>query len=81
MAALEIFTESYEEVHGRKPRGQGVWSFFIVSTRGTDFNEPLTYHGTYSDALMAAKREARSRGIPLGAFRGRDGNHLIPHSG
>lgn len=59
MAALEVFTESYEEAHGRKPRGQGVWSFYIVSTRGTDFNEPLTYHGTYSDALMAAKREAR----------------------
>ena len=57
---LEVFTETYEEIHGCKPRGQGVWSFFIVSTRGTDFDEPLTYHGTYSDALLAAKREARS---------------------
>lgn len=60
MAVMEIFTETYEEVHGGKPKGQGVWSFYIVSTRGTDFNEPLTYHGTYSDALLAAKREARS---------------------
>lgn len=57
---FEVFTETYEEVHGCKPKGQGVWSFFIVSTRGTDFNEPLTYHGTYSQALLAAKREARS---------------------
>ena len=57
---FEVFTETYEEIHGCKPRGQGVWSFFIVSTRGTDFNEPLTYHGAYSDALIAAKREARS---------------------
>lgn len=57
---FEVFTETYEEVHGCKPRGQGVWSFFIVSTRGTDFNEPLTYRGTYSQALLAAKREARS---------------------
>lgn len=57
---FEVFTETYEEVHGCKPRGQGVWSFFIASTRGIDFDKPLIYHGTYSDALMAAKREARS---------------------
>lgn len=61
MAQIEIFTETYEEVYGHKPRGKGTWAFFIVSGRGTDFNEPIIKHGTYSEARDAAIREARSQ--------------------
>lgn len=60
MAKIEIFTETYEEVHGCKPRGKGTWAFFIVSTRGTDFNEPIIKHGLYSKAKAEAIREAKS---------------------
>lgn len=38
---IEVFTENYEEMYGHKPKGQGTWAFFIVSSRGTDFNEPI----------------------------------------
>lgn len=64
---IEVFTENYEEVYGRKPRGKGTWAFFIVSTRGTDFNEPIIKHGTYSEARDTAIREARSQ---VGGFLG-----------
>ena len=60
MAQIEIFTETYEEVHGCKPRGKGTWAFFIVSSRGTDFNEPIIKHGLYSKAKAEAIREAKS---------------------
>lgn len=56
---IEVFTENYEEVYGHKPRGQGTWAFFIVSTRGTDFNEPIIKHGRYAEARDAAIREAK----------------------
>lgn len=67
MAKIEIFTETYEEVHGCKPRGMGTWAFFIVSTRGTDFDEPIIKSGTYSQAKADAIREARSQ---VGGFTG-----------
>ena len=67
MAKIEIFTETYEEAHGCKPRGKGTWAFFIVSTRGTDFDEPIIKSGTYSQAKADAIREARSQ---VGGFTG-----------
>lgn len=57
---IEVFTENYEEMYGHKPWGQGTWAFFIVSSRGTDFNEPIIKHGTYSQAKAEAIREAKS---------------------
>ena len=57
---IEVFTENYEEVYGRKPRGKGTWAFFIVSSRGTDFNKPIIKQGTYSQAKAEAIREAKS---------------------
>lgn len=57
---IEVFTENYEEVYGHKPKGQGTWAFFIVSSRGTDFNEPIIKHGLYSKAKAEAIREAKS---------------------
>jgi hypothetical protein len=63
---IEVFTENYEEVYGRKPRGKGTWAFFIVSSRGTDFNEPIIKRGTYSQAKAEAIREARSQ---VGGFQ------------
>lgn len=65
--AIEIFTETYEEVHGRKPRGKGTWAFYIVSTRGTDFDSPIIKSGTYSQAKADAIREAKSQ---VGGFTG-----------
>lgn len=56
---IEVFTENYEEVYGCKPRGKGTWAFFIVSSRGTDFDEPIIKHGTYSQAKVEAIREAK----------------------
>lgn len=56
---IEVFTENYEEMYGHKPRGKGTWAFFIVSSRGTDFNEPIIRHGTYSQAKAEAIREAK----------------------
>ena len=67
MAQIEISTETYEEVHGHKPRGKGTWAFFIMSTRGTDFDEPIIKSGTYSQAKAGAIREARSQ---VGGFTG-----------
>lgn len=64
---IEVFTENYEEVYGHKPRGQGTWAFFIVSERGTDFNEPIIKSGRYAEARDAAIREARSQ---VGGFQG-----------
>ena len=64
---IEVFTENYEEMYGHKPRGNGTWAFFIVSTRGTDFNEPIIKHGLYSKAKAEAIREARSQ---VGGFLG-----------
>lgn len=61
MAKIEIFTDTYEEVYGRRPRGMGTWAFFIVSTRGTDFEEPIIKSGTYSQAKAEAIKEARSQ--------------------
>lgn len=58
---IEVFTENYEEMYGHKPKGQGTWAFFIVSTRGTDFNEPIIKSGTYSQAKAEAVREAKSQ--------------------
>ena len=58
---IEIFTESYEEMYGRKPRGLGTWAFFIVSTRGTDFENPIIISGKYSEAKVRASREAKSQ--------------------
>lgn len=55
---IEVFTETYEEMYGHKPRGKGTWAFFIVSSRGTDFDEPIIKHGTYSQAKAEAIREA-----------------------
>lgn len=57
---IEVFTENYEEVYGRKPRGNGTWAFFIVSSRGTDFDEPIIKHGLYSKAKAEAIREAKN---------------------
>lgn len=59
---IEVFTENYEEMYGRKPRGKGTWVFFIVSSRGTDFNEPIIKHGLYSKAKAEAIRESKSTG-------------------
>lgn len=56
---IEVFTENYEEMYGHKPRGKSTWAFFIVSSRGTDFNDPIIKHGTYSQAKAEAIREAK----------------------
>lgn len=61
MAKIEVFTDTYEEIYGRRPRGRGTWAFFIVSSRGTDFDEPIIKYGTYSQAKTEAIREARSQ--------------------
>lgn len=58
---IEVFTETYEGVHGCKPRGKGTWAFFIVTTRGTDFDEPIIKSGTYSQSKAEAIKEARSQ--------------------
>lgn len=56
---INVYTDNYEEVYGCKPRGQGTWAFFIVSSRGTDFDEPIIKHGAYSKARDEAIREAK----------------------
>lgn len=58
-APIEVITDNYEEMYGCKPRGKGTWAFFVVSTRGTDFNEPIIVSDTYSKAKAEAIREAK----------------------
>lgn len=58
MAKITIYTENYEETYGKRPKGNRTWKFFIVSTRGTDFREPLVYTGNYTEARTRAIREA-----------------------
>lgn len=57
---IEVITDNYEEMYGTKPRGMGMWAFFVTTMRGTDFDEPIIVSGTYSQAKAQAIREAKS---------------------
>lgn len=67
MAAIFVNTSEYEATYGKKPRGFGTWAFYIVCTRGTDFNEPIMVVGKYSEARAKAIAQAKSQ---VGGFTG-----------
>lgn len=56
----EVSTSRYEFSHGRSPRGQGSWGFFLGSSSLEDL---FWANGTYSEARRAAVAEANRRGV------------------
>lgn len=57
---IDFSTEEYEQVHGRKPRGEGTWGFFF--DQQNDINQVYWQHNTFSGAKRAAIQRARKLG-------------------
>ncbi len=53
---VTVLTSKFEGVHGRKPRGTGVWAFMID-------NEEHFFRGKYSEAKKAAIRQAKAMSV------------------
>jgi hypothetical protein len=61
---MRIDTENYEASHGRKPRGDGYWFFFIKGRDGEAI--PYMFTGGYGNACKAVKAEAKLIGRASG---------------
>ena len=64
--AIRVEIDSYRNNHGAVPRGRGNWMFGIgVKDPDMRSEEPFSPGGNmlYSDAVKAAKAEARKRGV------------------
>jgi hypothetical protein len=59
---MRIETANYENSHGRKPRGRGVWMFEMIEFTYNAKPTLFQASGTYSEALRLAKKEARNLG-------------------
>lgn len=60
---MNIRTESYERVHGHKPRGRDYWRFKLVTDRVTEKDHFCNSKAdqTYPSALKAATQIALRR--------------------
>lgn len=67
MAKAVVYTDNYREMYGKAPRGSGTWTFFIISSRGVDYDEPIIVSGKYAEARDQAIRIAKSW---VGGFEG-----------
>jgi len=56
--SVEVSTEEYEDAHGRKPRGEGRWAFFLGER-----DLPVWFTGDYKACLASAKAAANDEGI------------------
>lgn len=58
-------TADFEATHGRKPKGDGLWTFEIVyeNGRGGFAFDEFRFNGKFAEAKRAARRQAN-----LGAF-------------
>ena len=52
---MRINTSQFEAAHGRKPRGQGLWFFELVTAAG---RKSCACNGTYTEASRHARRQA-----------------------
>lgn len=58
---MRVNTEQFRWVHGSRPRGQGLWTFF--PDRGCDdFAHSFSFSGTFSEASRAAVAHAKAEG-------------------
>mgnify|MGYP001343354533 CR=1 FL=1 len=55
---IRVETADYEFAHGHKPRGSGLWAFYI----GKNQYATMFHSCTYTDAVYSAKRVARDAG-------------------
>lgn len=53
---VEINTSEFQFAHGRKPRGKGLWAFYLP-----DDPDPAFFNGLYSEAARQAKVLAAER--------------------
>lgn len=55
---MEIDTAEYERVHGRKPKGEGVWNFEVLAADGDGayLSEIVEACGKFSEAKKGAIR-------------------------
>jgi len=57
---VEVRTNRYERVHGKKPRGNGMWAFYFDAISGDPIFTPGTMN--YTDAVKWASLKARQMG-------------------
>lgn len=60
MNSLEVETTQYEFVHGKRPKGYGMWAFFFDGE--TDSLKAFWHTGKYSEAKAMAIRWAVVKG-------------------
>jgi hypothetical protein len=59
---MYVRTNEYEGAHGNKPRGYGMWAFWLGSDT-SDIGKAHFITGMYSDAAKQAKAMAREQGF------------------
>lgn len=55
MAALKIYTDTFEFSHGKKPRGTGCWAFLVMDASGPRPKEVETIFAPGMKTLAEAK--------------------------
>jgi hypothetical protein len=62
--SIYVNTDVYERNHGAKPKGRGNWAFGIgTSDPDMQSDEPFWANMLYSEAVKAAKEQAKKRGV------------------
>jgi len=64
--SVDVNTNEYQFVHGKKPRGYGRWAFLMACNK----QDIVFYTGKYSECVKQAKARAKSlgyTGIAVGA--------------
>jgi hypothetical protein len=54
---MEFITTTFENSHGRKPKGRGLWAFSVAMIAGDwpSAAHTVFFNGTYTDAKKAAR--------------------------
>ena len=62
MMKTTTLTRQFENSHGRKPRGDGLWimSLQISDGRGSWCSEQFEHHGTLTEAKQAARQHIKT---------------------
>ena len=61
LAAITVRTSEYQSSHGKMPRGQGSWAFWMGRDT-SDIDKAHWFNGTYAEAVKQAKRMAQELG-------------------
>jgi len=61
LANITVRTSEYQFSHGKLPRGQGSWAFWMGRDT-SDINKALWFNGTYAEAVKQAKLAAQAQG-------------------